>query len=301
MATPNARLLCLLPFLGACVEEPWANNADIAGAGSGRAFVAGYDEAQRGFVKELSGGKLGVVYETDGPLNGIWADSEGHAIAVGASGEVVTLSKGKWRRSNTDPELELIAVWADSPDSAVAVGNEGTVARKEGATWSEETSATKSQLRAVWGTSRDDVFAVGRGGTIIHFDGAAWSVMESGTKEDLNGVWGFGSDDVLAVGGSETTRRFVVLRYDGTEWRTELSGAPFALLGLDGDPETGDIYAVGAARRGEDAVDSTVLHFDGKKWTQSNPGIEEFLWDALVVPGGGCFVVGPGNTFAQVK
>jgi hypothetical protein len=153
----------------------------------------------------------------------------------------------------------------------------------------------------VWGSSYADAFAVGTGGTIIHFDGSAWTEMQSGTTEELSDVWGFDAHDVVVVGGSELTERHVVLRYDGNEWQTEVSGSPFAVLGVDGNPEDGTLYAVGAARRGSDDVAAAVLHFDGKEWNRSDPGIDEFLWDALVIPDGGCFVVGPGNTFARVK
>jgi hypothetical protein len=300
-------LLSSLPLLYACTghddsRRAWANNADISAAGSGRAFVAGYDQDERGFVKELSDGSLTSVFQTDsGPLNGIWADTEGHAIAVGNFGNVATLSDGRWLPSSTGISAELTAVWAAAPDNVFAVGNSGAVARSDGAAWQQEPNVTSSNLRAVWGTSGDDVFAVGTGGTIIHYDGSAWSVMDSGTSEELNGVWGFGPQNVLVVGGSELTDTHVILRYDGARWHTELSGEPFALLGIDGDPATGNIFAVGAARgRGDDITDA-MLRFDGTKWSRSEPGIGEFLWDALAIPTGGCYVVGPGNTFAQLK
>lgn len=304
MRSQIGSLYCLLALVFGCsghpdTEHAWVVNADIVSADGGQSYLAGYDGAEHGFVKELTSGRLTTVHETTGPLSGIWAHGSDTAVAVGSLGDVAMLSDGAWHSSSMGAGLALRAVWGSEPTNVVAVGHAGVVHRYDGAEWHEEAVPTQGDLHAIWGTSSDNIFAVGKAGLILRYDGSTWSVMPSGTTEDLNDVWGRDPQNVYVVGGSESTGRHVVLRYDGATWITERAGTPFALLGVHGN-STGDVYAVGAARKGDD-VRSAMLHFDGSEWHESTPPIGEFLWSALALDDGGCYVVGPNDTRVRLK
>ena len=299
---PLSTLFALACGVASCSggsEDPWVVNADIASAGSDRAFVAGYVAMESGFVKQLNSGALTTVHETPGPLGGIWVDDSGAVVAVGSMGDVAILSDNVWRSTSLGTEVALRAVWGSGPDNVLAVGHAGAVRRYNGVEWHDEPVPTKSDLHAVWGSSSDDIFAVGTGGLILRYDGSSWSTMPSGTSEDLNSIWGRDAQNVYAVGGSEITRRYVVLKYDGTNWHTERMGTPYALLGVHGNT-TGDVYAVGASRDG-DRVTSAMLHFDGRQWYESTPSVGQFLRDALALEDGSCYAVGPDDTLVRLR
>ena len=79
-------------------------------------------------------------------------------------------------------------------------------------------------INKIWGTSQSNLYAVGNAGTILHYSNNGWTKMESGTGYDLTDVWGSPDGTVVWVCGwrnySVDTAQGILLRYDGTSWRT---------------------------------------------------------------------------------
>src|SRR6185503_18130407 len=124
-------------------EDPWVVNADIAAAGSDRAFVAGYVGMGSGFVKQLNSGALTTVHETPGPLGGIWVGDSGTIVAVGSLGDVAIRSDNVWRSTSVGTGVALRAVWGSGADNVLAVGHAGLVRRYDGVEWHDELVPTQ--------------------------------------------------------------------------------------------------------------------------------------------------------------
>jgi hypothetical protein len=143
---------------------------------------------------------------------------------------------------------------------------------------------TEQDLSAVWGSSAKDVYATGARGSILHYDGSDWSSLGAGFTErlggmraassSLGGICGASSVNVFAVGGYESTEiesggssyYGVVARYDGSRWaETHIMPCriPCELFSVWCASDK-DVFAVGAY--------STIIHYDGEKWTAMNAG-----------------------------
>jgi hypothetical protein len=66
-----------------------------------------------------------------------------------------------------------------------------------------------------------DLYAVGNAGTIIRYSNGTWTQMPSGTTIDLRDVWGTPDGGVVwACGYSNDNSQSILLKYDGTQWKT---------------------------------------------------------------------------------
>ncbi len=93
-----------------------------------------------------------------------------------------------------------------------------------------------------------------------------WAPLASGTTSDLHDVWGTSASDVWAAGDGPS----LALHYDGTQWRTELSGI--------GGSNTYLGYAVGGTAANDVLVGTDgfglVARFDGTTWSTLTPPAE---------------------------
>jgi hypothetical protein len=171
-------------------------------------------------------------------LRAIASRSATDVIAVADSGYIVRYDGTSWTLSNTGVRKTLRGVWADKASPAIfAVGDQGSILYFDGTAWTQQNSGTTAQLQDVWGTSRSNVYAVGWGGVLLHYDGSSWTAINSGTTEGLLDVSGSGESSVYVVGYN------VVLRYDGTTWKSVPLPVPMRFRGVW--VGQGYMYAVG--------------------------------------------------------
>jgi hypothetical protein len=77
------------------------------------------------------------------------------------------------------------------------------------------------EMEEIWMSPDGNIFIVGDGGSIVHYSNGVWTKMESGTITDLRDVWGSpDGSEVWACGRSNDNSQSVLLKYDGTQWRT---------------------------------------------------------------------------------
>ncbi|MDE3058556.1 MAG: hypothetical protein KGJ59_11435 [Bacteroidota bacterium] len=82
-------------------------------------------------------------------------------------------------------------------------------------------SLINGAINKIWGISSSNLYAVGNAGTIIHNSNGTWTKMESGTTIDLRDVWGSPDGSVvLTCGWSNDESQSILLKYDGTNWKT---------------------------------------------------------------------------------
>jgi hypothetical protein len=217
-------------------------------------------------------------------LNSVWASAADDVFVVGLFGIIEHYDGQRWSSMATDLQTMLFFVWGTGPQDVYAVGqssqNVGTILRFDGNRWSRmQTPADMPPLKGIWGTS-DRLFAVGRHGVIVELDrkdaGDGWQWAARGGP-DLAAVWGSSAENVYAVGQSGT-----VLRYDGTVWQSEFSGATGNLEAVWGTGAA-DIYVVGQR-------DSR--HFDGQTWSDVNVGFSLRKLTGASDPDGGVTLYG---------
>jgi len=92
-----------------------------------------------------------------------------------------------------------------------------------------------------------------------------WAPMASGTVSGLKDVWGTSGNDVWAVGDSTA----LVLHYDGTQWRSELSGIAGVTdyWGISVGGTAANDVLVGTSLR-------LLVRYDGISWTTITPPAE---------------------------
>jgi hypothetical protein len=98
----------------------------------------------------------------------------------------------------------------------------------------------------------------------------------------LTDVWGPSADDLFATGQSG-----VVMRYDGTSWRTTHAGTSENLFGVWG-ASAGYVIAVGG--------NGTIRRFDGASWTDMNSGTAMSFQDVWGTAANDVFAVGQTRT-----
>lgn len=80
------------------------------------------------------------------------------------------------------------------------------------------------EMEKIWMNSDKNVYVVGDSGSIAHYTDGSWTKMQSGTTIDLRDVWGSPDGSVVWACGYKnynvTTAQSVLLRYDGTGWKT---------------------------------------------------------------------------------
>lgn len=229
----------------------------ISGCGSG--WVEAFDASDRGWQMNVWGTSANNVYSVGGSLT---------------RGRIQHFDGERWEELALGVEVPLLN-WAFgfSADDVFVVGNDGTVLRWNGEVWESQSTPVRAPLWGVWGAAPDDVWAVGGTGAgsgepvILHFDGAGWTQfalppLATQNVFALYKVWGLDAQNVWAVG-----QQGVVLRYDGTAWREQHSGAPDDLISLWGTA-LDRIVAVGGRAGGIVSV------WNGDAWrTESLPGV----------------------------
>ncbi len=99
-----------------------------------------------------------------------------------------------------------------------------------------------------------------------------WTMMTSGTTADLPDVWGSSASHVFVVGelpvDANDDIASVIMHFDGTAWRPQLTATNVMLQGVWGSSEN-DVYAAGFDLGGN----ATMLRYDGSQWSEV-PGFE---------------------------
>jgi photosystem II stability/assembly factor-like uncharacterized protein len=172
------------------------------------------------------------------------------------------------------------------------VGNEGhALRRRSGEVELTETGVT-APLWGVWAADSDEAWAVGgdpiasgpADPVLLHWKDGAWTRIALPETDRsfraLFKVWGTSASNVYAVGS-----RGIILHYNGTTWRQELSGTARDLISLWGTGPD-DILVAGGRANG------ILVRWDGDTWTdrvlEGEPGMNG-VWMA---PDGRATVVG---------
>ncbi len=215
-----------------------------------------------------------------GWLLSTWGTSESDVWAVGGQpgqGLVYHYDGSDWAPVDLGVQAPLLNwVFGFAEDDVYVVGDEGVILHYDGSSWSTESSTETESLWGIWGSSRDNMFAVGGSGrpdskpTLLQRDASGWRSVAVPTIDRPNvfalfKVWGSGPNDVIAVG-----QRGVILRYDGSTWRSEASGTAEDLISLWGT-SANQVVAVGGRSNGQ------VVTWDGQNWTHRSlaplPGV----------------------------
>jgi hypothetical protein len=239
------------------LEDAWGPNAQ-------QLFVVGEN---KNFLewRERPGEPWASVSVGDTPLSltAIWGTTfpDGGSFAVAAGRNTITRWDGSaWRIEEgvVDPAADgyfgHLDVWGSSPTDVYVVGGHGPY-HFDGEKWSPVTAlldlmaeqSLDPELVGVWGSGPSDVFFLHTWG-IFHFDGSSFTHTpatevvgyqdKNNPRDYFTAIGGLGPNRVWAVG-----TRGRVARFDGKQWRHELSGTSTDQTGVWG---TGDrIYVAG--------------------------------------------------------
>jgi hypothetical protein len=179
-----------------------------------------------------------------------------------AGGAVLRKLGGAWSSQQvTQGSVTLSAFMGLSAKELFAGGSNGSLAVHDSDGWSPKLSndAYNRTLNDVWAYAPGDVWFVGDEGALIRSQAGKWNTAEIAgpfyKNHSFYGLWGRADGDsreAFAVG-----EKGAVLRYDGTDWKDELSSAAVDLADLDGG-SLESALAVGG--------DGTLLRFDGEDW-----------------------------------
>lgn len=264
---------------GSCWENPKPQSNPLRRAaltGPGELTAVG----DGGTVVRRSGGAYSLPNSgTSRTLRSVCASGT-DLLAVGDGGTIVRYSGGVWSGETAPVTTDLRDVYCGNP-SSYAVGLAGTILRRTGTSWSKETSNTTVDLFGVWGSGPTDLWAVGAQGTVVRGNGSTWTagsdaVLNNSTLAAVAGVGAGGP--VYAINQSNKVFRYstgwsealmrpgavftglsviggqpmvvggenggAVYRFDGTNWQTDVSGAPLTFFGVAGT-SSADLWAVG--------------------------------------------------------
>ncbi len=133
---------------------------------------------------------------------------------------VLTFDRSSWKVKSIT-YVPLRAVFTPS-ESDIWAGSSAPY-RWDGYSWRvfNVSGIFNGYISRFWGTDSRNLFMVGTNGSIAHFSGTSWQRMVSETDIDLTDVSGTNAANVWAGGVDLATgQRSVVLRLDGTNWRT---------------------------------------------------------------------------------
>lgn len=240
-------------------------------------------------------------------LFGVWAASNGSAMAVGERGRGLRFNPGNstWVNNATGAGNTVImqAVWGTGANSIWAVGTGGEIRFWNGTTWTSQPSGTAANLFGVHGAAANQVWAVGAGGDLVFFNGTSWAVQDSDTNQNLLAVDVVSGSQALAVGnrravslwnGTEWSATVaplsnvafpaiwaadddrvwfggaggLIVRWNGQQFVNTVSGTNRAINGMWGLDHS-NIWAVGA--------NGTILKWDGTVWAAQTSGVPETL------------------------
>ncbi|MGA2461105.1 MAG: YCF48-related protein [Candidatus Bathyarchaeia archaeon] len=264
-------------------------------------LLAGTDNAGQGAIWELTGSpKLspGCVpvqtFAATTAMNSIYMFKDGssvqHGFAVGNGGIIAWIPPsvaGPWSVQEAPGAVtanDLLSVFVDNgnPFDAWAVGKLGTILWFASGVWAAVSPAAclgPPAFASVALVSTSEGWIVGSTGAIVHGinlgSGNNWGCLApnaSPTNINLNGVSLTGSGNGWAVGDHG-----VILHYDGSAcfgvnpcWGASTSPTVTPSLNSVFETSPSDAWVVGSFDT--TAVLSTILHWDGSKWTRPNVG-----------------------------
>lgn len=179
---------------------------------------------------------------------------------------------------------ELYGVSARSASDAWAVGwyadvpgeSRTLILHWDGTIWSHVTSPKRGAFGSLLGVdirSAEDSWAVGTGyptakrnfSLILHWDGVRWSRVRSPIGKGIHEVSVVSSIHGWAVG----VRSAEFLRWDGTRWSAVPSHSPRTnfVWGVSTQSAT-DAWAVGSYFNAANHLDTLIMHWDGRSWSQ---------------------------------
>jgi len=162
-------------------------------------------------VLALSQGEWTAIDEPLGVVNALWSAGDGHAIAVGDTGNMYRYESGAWSLMGAPTKADWRAIHGFAADDVYAAGHTGSIAHYNGLIWTEITN-TGVSARAIGGTSPDDLIVVGDEGAAWQFNGDAWSPLDLPGDHALRAI--LSEEDALWVVGDAGT----VLRKTGDLW-----------------------------------------------------------------------------------
>ena len=192
----------------------------------------------------------------------MWGSATDDVWGVGLG--IYHFGGSSWQLIDDVPQdTTLRAVWGSDEDNVFAVGFGGTILHYDGHAWTRMRSPTARDLFAVWGNDRGDVYAAGEFGTLLHFTGAGWSETVPSGVDTLEAVWG--SDPWNVYFGGGTLGAFRLVRFDGEDFSTAVSGDPGqqTITAIHGTGAN-DIVAVGLGT----SSTGVALRYAGVSWAE---------------------------------
>ena len=162
-------------------------------------------------VYALSGGEWTPLAEALGSVNALWSGADGHAIAVGDSGNMYLYQSGAWALMGAPRKADWRALHGFATADVYAASHTGSVAHYNGLIWTEVTNIGVN-ARAMGGTSPEDLLVVGDGGAAWSHDGSVWAPLDLPVSQTLRAI--LTEEDALWIVGDEGT----VLRRDAEGW-----------------------------------------------------------------------------------
>lgn len=259
-------------------------------------------------------------------LNAIWGSSDRDIWIVGDGQRIFHFDGTAWANLKVgDGSHALRSVWGFGADDLFVVGDGGTILHKRGSQWGAETAEVTQDFKAVYGHTSTGVFVVGQGRPavtqVIACSGAAgcaWSQLSNKATpvDGLNGLW-IGSDGRMwAVGPGNVVSE----RMGASQWhQVEANWAPYALPGGDiwftagpsgilGRWHDGRLAPVDTNTKHQFnhtwsdrpdnvwAVGSTVMHWDGVRWSEIPNGATGLLFGIWGSPSGVVWIGGREKT-----
>ena len=282
-----AQLLC-----SACGDSGAVNSGSDAGLRDAATDSGDHDEDAGGPAAD--GGAPGVkplcnaggfCWEAPWPqgetLRAAWAASPSDVWLVGDHGSLLHFDGWRFVAHALEHEPALHAVHGTAADDVWAAGEHGLVSHYDGQRWrSEDLSkliSSADELRnaglyAVYAAARDAVWAVGHSGAhalVLHYDGNSWTnqLTNMPSEHALRAVWGVSRQRVWATGD-----KGLILSYDGTSWRSDMSPTQAGLRSIHALDES-EVWAVGDK--------ATALRWDGTAWKRANTGLSGALNSVL--------------------
>jgi hypothetical protein len=262
-------------------------------------------------------------------LSGVAATSASNAWAVGEqNGHSLVLHwNGKaWRQVPSPDRGNLSAVAATSTTNAWAVaiggpkGSQTAIEHWNGKAWQVVSSPVKvGNLLAVAATSASNAWAVGFSGNWTashalaeHWNGKKWQVVRSPDPAgagNLLGVTATSATNAWAVSGAAQralgVNATVIDRWNGKAWTRVPSPNPNpggAILMAAASTSASNVWAVGTDTDFVYSYETTIVHWNGKKWQLMTSPIQDgLLTGVTATSAANAWAVGSGDTGGLIE